>query len=259
MAERARGRMDPGETRDANVPGAPGRVGLLGGFEWRRGGTSIPVTVAGQRLVTLVALKGRPLPRGVVAGTLWPESSEAHAAASLRTELWKLGKAGSPLRLAEDGRLALGPNVTCDFRDAVALARRLLDEEHCPAVGEIDGLLFDELLPDGVDDWVEVERVRFHHLRLHALEALVDRYVHRGRYAAAVEIGLAAVEADPYRESSRRALIAAYLGEGNLRDAIAEYRAFHALLAEDLAVEPTTALRSLVDRATTRPALLTSA
>ena len=250
MTERAPRWMDPGVS---------GRVGLLGHFGWRRGDTPILVTLAGQRLVALVAVRQRPMPRGVVAGTLWPESSEAHAAASLRTELWKLGKSGGPIQLAADGRLTLGPDVTCDYRDAIDLARGLLDGDRAPTMAEVADLLLDDLLPDWTEEWLEVERVRFHQLRLHALEALVDRYVHQGRYAAAVEVGLAAVEADPYRESSRRALIAAYLGEGNVRDAIDEYRAFHALLAEDLAVEPTTALRSLVDRATSRPALLTSA
>lgn len=247
MAQEARGWMDPGVS---------GRVGLLGPFGWWRGDTPIAVGLAGQRLIALVAVRQRPMPRGVVAGTLWPESSEAHAAASLRTELWKLGRAGAPLQLAADGRLTLGPDVTCDYRDAIDLARGLIDGDCCPTMAEVADLLLDDLLPDWTDELLEVERVRFHQLRLHALEALVDRYVHRGRYAAAVEVGLAAVEADPYRESGRRALIAAYLGEGNVRDAIHEYRSFQTLLAEDLEAEPTSQLRSLLDEAVARRAML---
>ena len=247
MAQEARGEMDPGGS---------GRVGLLGTFGWWRGDDPTLVTLAGQRLIALVAIRQRPMPRGVVAGTLWPESSEAHAAASLRTELWKLGKAGAPIQLAADGRLTLGPDVTCDYRDGIDLARRLLDGECCPTMAEVAELLLDDLLPDWTEEWLEVERVRFHQLRLHALEALVDRYVHQRRFAAAVEVGLAAVEADPYRESSRRALIGAYLGEGNLRDAIHEYRAFQALLAEDLEAEPTSQLRSLLDEAVPRRTML---
>ena len=247
MAQEARGWMDPGVS---------GRVGLLGSFAWWRGDTPIAVGLTGQRLITLVAVRQRPMPRSVVAGTLWPESSEAHAGASLRTELWKLARAGAPVQLAADGRLTLGPDVTSDYRDAIHLARGVLDGERCPTMAEVADLLLDDLLPDRTEEWLEAERIRFHQLRLHALEALVDRYVHHGRYAAAVEIGLAAVEADPYRESSRRVLISAYLGEGNVRDAVNEYRAFQTLLADELSAEPTTALRSLIDDVAPRRVML---
>ena len=239
--------------------GGRGRVRVLGPFAWLCDGTEMPVTPAGQRLITLLAVRRRPLPRAVVAGTLWPESSEARAAASLRTELWKLGKDESPICSTTSGLLVLHPAVTCDYHDAIDFARRLIDGACCPTMGAVEELLLDDLIPDWTDDWVAVERVRFHQLRLHALEALIDGYVREGRFASAVEIGLAAVEADPFRETSRRALIGAYLGEGNTRDAVDEYRAFKALLADELGAEPTDALRSMLASAATHLAVLTVA
>jgi DNA-binding SARP family transcriptional activator len=232
---------------------------VLGGFAWLSDGTEIPVTPAGQRLIALLSVRRRPLPRAVVAGTLWPESSEARAAASLRTELWKLSKDESPICSTTSGLLVLDPAVTCDLHDAIDFAHRLIDGVCCPTMGVVEDLLLDDLIPDWTDDWIAVERVRFHQLRLHALEALIDGYVREGRFASAVEIGLVAVEADPFRETSRRALIGAYLSEGNTRDAVDEYRAFKALLADELGAEPSDALRSMLASAATHLAVLTVA
>lgn len=237
--------------------GAEGHVCLLGGFRWIRHGDEVQVGPAGQRLTAFLALRRRPTPRAVVAGMLWPEADETHAAASLRTELWKLGKCESPVWLGADGRLGLHPGVTCDVHDAIDLARRILDGQDCPSPEDVERSLLEDILPEWSDEWIAMERVRFHQLRLHALEALIEQYVHQRHFAAAVQLGLSAVEADPYRESSRRALIAAYLGEGNVHSAIGEYRTFETLLANELAAEPTTDLRALIAGATVhRPALV---
>jgi DNA-binding SARP family transcriptional activator len=228
---------------------ASGRVSVLGAFEWCRDGVAMPVTSAAQRLIAFLVLRRRPATRSTVAGILWPDSTEDRAASSLRTELWKLGKGDSPVSLGADGRLLLDPRITDDLHDAIDLANRVLDGGVTPPVHEFRSLLLEDLLPDWAEDWVAIERERFHQLRLHALEALCARQAGERRFAAAVQAGLAAVDADPYRESSRRALIAAYLEEGNVHAAVDQYQAFQRLLADDLAAEPTTALRSLIDGA----------
>ena len=63
------------------------------------------------------------------------------------------------------------------------------------------------MLPACYDDWVLVQRDRFRQLRLHALEALCERLTASGRYGEAIDAGLAAVCAEPLRESSHRVLI----------------------------------------------------
>ncbi len=225
---------------------AGGLVSVLGGFEWRRAGVTLPTTPAGQRLIAFLAVRHRPIARGTVAGILWPETTEARACASLRTELWKLGKLDSPVQVLADGRLALDPAVSCDLHEASELAHRLIDGDDSTPTDGVARLLLHDLLPDWAENWLEVERARFHQLRLHALDALCDRQSREQRYAAAVETAMAAIDADPYRESSRRCLVAAYLGEGNVSDAIDEVRTFERLLAEELEAEPTNALRSMI-------------
>ena len=59
--------------------------------------------------------------------------------------------------------------------------------------------------------------------------------------------GLAAVAGEPLRESAHRALITAYLAEGNRSEALRQYRFFRHLLADELGLEPSPLMESLVD------------
>lgn len=225
---------------------AGGRVSILGAFEWRSARGAVRLTASAQRLIAVLALRHHPLSRSSVAGILWPDSTEVRAMASLRTELWKLGKGDSPVAVTGDGRLVLDPAVTVDLHEAIDLARRVIDGGIAPSTADVGRLLVDDVLPDWAEDWAAIERERFRQLRLHALDALCARQADERHYAAAVETALAAVDADPYRESSRRCLIAAYIGEGNVHDAVDQFDAFRRLLADDLEAEPTHALRSMI-------------
>lgn len=227
------------------APVGPLRLNLLGGFELTRYGRVVPVALGSQRLVSFLALQTRPVLRQYVAGTLWPHKNEERATANLRTVLWRL----SPLEIVDVGpnQLRLAPDVSVDLTDALAAAARLLD----PAVplddaGFDDFLLAGELLPDWYDDWVLTERERLRHLRLHALEALCVRCIEQGRPAAAIAAGLAAVAAEPLRESSHRVLVEAHLSEGNQAEALRQYLLYRDLLRDSLGVEPSPRITSLV-------------
>jgi DNA-binding SARP family transcriptional activator len=93
---------------------------------------------------------------------------------------------------------------------------------------------------------VLAERERFHHLRLHALEALCDRLTAAGRYGEAVDAGLAAVRAEPLRESAHRALIKAHLAEGNHGEASRQYSSYRQLTLAEFGIEPSAHLRELL-------------
>jgi DNA-binding SARP family transcriptional activator len=67
---------------------------------------------------------------------------------------------------------------------------------------------------------VLVERERFRQLRLHALEALCRRLTGDGLHAEAVDAGIAAIAAEPLRESAHRALMSAHVAEGNRGEAM---------------------------------------
>jgi DNA-binding SARP family transcriptional activator len=101
------------------------------------------------------------------------------------------------------------------------------------------------LLPACYDEWVLTERERFRQLRLHALEALCDRLTARGRYGEAIDAGLAAVCAEPLRESGHRAVIKAHLAEGNNAEARRQYETYRKVLRDELGVEPSPGLRDM--------------
>ena len=81
---------------------------------------------------------------------------------------------------------------------------------------------------------------------VHALEAQCRRLTETRRFGAAVQAGLAAVAGEPLRESAHRTLIHAHLAEGNPGEAVRQYHLYRRLLAGELAIEPSAAIRELV-------------
>jgi DNA-binding SARP family transcriptional activator len=211
---------------------------LLGGFLLMSHGSHVVLPQTAQRVLAFLALHDRPLLRTFIAGSLWPDVPENQAAGSLRSALWRLGQTGIPLVASTTGSLQLGPSVTTDLRDVSSRARDLLegvlDAESHIEVGELSI----DVLPDWSEDWVLMNRERFRQLRLHALEALCDRYSMIGKFAHAIEAGLAAVEAEPLCESAHRVLIAAHIRQGNPGEALAQYRTLEHILNEELGLEP---------------------
>jgi DNA-binding SARP family transcriptional activator len=221
------------------------RLGLLDGFELRHRGARVRLPLSAQRLLAFLALHGRPLQRLYVSGTLWLESSQEHASASLRTTLWRLRRPGCVLVEATATDVVLAPTVAVDLREAEARARRVISHDvHSGDLAEL--CLAGELLPDWYDDWLLIERERFRQLRLHALESLCDYLAQAGHFAAAAQAGLAAIAGEPLRESAHRALIRTHLLEGNAGEAVRQYRIYSEILRTQLGLEPSEAIRALV-------------
>jgi DNA-binding SARP family transcriptional activator len=156
-------------------------VTMLGGFEVHRDGQLLDLPPSCQRLVALAALKRRAVPRSWVCRTLWPTTRLDRATARLRTTLWRLRPMGATALLSvTPDSVAIGPEVSVDWYDAVDLIGRLLG--HFPAPGPGDRGVAAELLPllregallDGwADDWHSSARETYRELRLEALDTLV--------------------------------------------------------------------------------------
>jgi DNA-binding SARP family transcriptional activator len=224
-------------------------LSLLHGFELRCGGLPVAVPRGSQRVLAFLALHDRPVQRSYVAGNLWAESSEERAAANLRSALWRLNRGSRPLVEVVGTQLHVTPGLQIDIREAIAQARGLLSGGPMPIEVSFHEIPWDcDLLPDWYDDWVLVERERYRQLRLHALEALCEGLTQGRRFAAAVEAGVTAVGAEPLRESARRALISAHIAEGNLGEALRQYRDYVGLLRTELGVAPSAELQELIRR-----------
>lgn len=209
--------------REQNRRGATGAVGqrltleLLENFRLFVRDREVPVPDGTQRLVALLALKGRPLRRSLVAGTLWPEKSEPRASANLRSSLWRLHGAspGVDVVVCHGSSLAVNPHVELDVSAMEQQAWRVLEG----AVTRPDQLhveLFShELLPGWYEDWVIAERERLTQLQIRVLEAVVHTCVERGDRARSIDLAMRLVAKDPLREPSQHALVRALVREGS--------------------------------------------
>ena len=223
------------------------QVGLLEGFELRLDGEVIELPLGAQRLIAFLALHNRPLQRSFVANSLWLDSNEERAGANLRSALWRLHQGSRQVVDARGTQLRLVPDASVDLHNASGLARRMIAEDTAIETNEsFEIAALGELLPDWYEDWILVEREQFRQLRLHALEAFCERLTAAGRFAQAIEAGLGAVAGEPLRESAHRALIGAYIAEGNAGEAIRQYRMCERLLREDLGIEPSPMIRELL-------------
>ena len=223
---------------------------LMNGFELTCDDERVPVPHSSQRLIAYLALRNRPLLRVHVAATLWIDSSEERSCANLRTALWRLRGQARTVVEADASHAWLSREVHVDVREVFMLARALVDtrKPDIPdATAEQSSLLAGDLLPDWYDEWVLDERARLRELRVHALEELADRATRDRRYGAAVDNALAAIQADPLRESAHRALIGAYLAEGNPSAGLRQYREYCRLAAEELGIKPSSRMSDLLE------------
>lgn len=225
-------------------------VSVLGSFAFSvRGKPRRDLPHGSQRLLAFLALRDRAVARTALAGTLWPEASEEHAHASLRSALSRLNEIDRTVIRITFQELALADGVFVDIRDARLLAHRLLNpgmEQEGDLSDRAISTLSVDLLPDWYDDWAVAEAEEWRQLRLHALDALADRLTAAGSYADATSAALAAVKAEPLRETAHAALIRVYLAEGNRAEALAAYEHYRALLDAELGLEPTDLIQSLI-------------
>jgi DNA-binding SARP family transcriptional activator len=162
-------------------------VNLLGGFEVYRDGQLLDLPPSCRRLVALVALKRRAVPRSWVCRALWPTIRHDRAAARLRTTLWRLRPIGAdPLVIVKPESIEIAHGASVDWHDAVELIGTLLGhldplEPDRDLEGELLPLLrAGELLTGWTDEWNAHSRRVYHELRVDALEILVGPCAQNG-------------------------------------------------------------------------------
>ncbi|MDQ1367675.1 MAG: family transcriptional regulator, regulator of embCAB operon [Acidimicrobiaceae bacterium] len=226
-------------------------MALLGGFVFSVGGEVLLGLSAGsQRLLAFLAVRDRPLTRHQVAGTLWPEVTDEQASASLRSAVSRLGGPARQAVRVTAHDLGLDEGVLVDVHYSQELARRLIDRDAIPSDTDISTpaveALSDDLLPGWYDDWAVIAAEDWHQLRMHALEAVAARLTAADRLAEAAAAALAAVRAEPLRETARASLIRVHLAEGNQSEAVGEFERYRVLLRAELNIEPTARLFDLL-------------
>lgn len=226
---------------------ARARLNLIGEFQLLIDGENTSTTRGVQRLLAFLALTGRLVTRSRVAGQLWSEVSEVRALGNLRSALWRLRTI--PRRIVEtmDDRVRLASDVEVDLDDLAELSRDLGNAPRDDVLERLPELMTaTELLPGWEEEWITVERERFHELRLHALEHACEAVLLRGDHSAAVQTAIAAIDAEPFRDSAQRLLLKAHLSEGNVAAALRAYYAYRDLVRSELGIEPSDSMQQLV-------------
>jgi DNA-binding SARP family transcriptional activator len=223
-------------------------VHLIGGPYVSYGNDRRPVPEGSKKLLAFVALRLGRVERPYAAGALWPFGGDMRAAGNLRSSLWRLRRAGIEVVDADKWSLRLAEDVEVDVHQLAAWANRLI--RHCAEPDDLCPGLVPEmachLLPGWYDEWAVLERERIRQRVLHALEALSAQLSDQGRHAEAVEAALRAVLEEPLRESGQRALVVAYLAQGNPAEARRAYVRFARLLRSELGVEPSRQVTALL-------------
>lgn len=206
-------------------------IGRLGVYPMVR------LSLPGRRILAYLALRARPVARGVASADLWPDLPEDLGRANLRRGLWQLPRGwvstiGDELVLMADS----------DIANARHIATRALDGEPL-SLGEIQ-LLSNDILPGWHEDWVLTAHDTFRMLRVQALEAGCRTMAASGQHALATQAGQAALAAEPLRESAAEALIDAHLAQRNRYEAAQCFRMLAKRLQEELGVPPDPALVS---------------
>lgn len=233
-------------TRSAGVP-PRARLSVLREFQLLIDNRSIAVPHGVQRLLALLAVGGHPVARSRVAGQLWLDVPEWRALGNLRSALWRLRRIPRTIVRAFDERISLDPEVEVDLEELIELSVRILAGPDRPALGRLPQLVeATEILPGWGDEWLVVERERFRELRLHALERACESLLDMGNAPSALDAALAAVEAEPFRESAQRLLVRVHLQEGNRADALRAYLAYRDLVRRELGIEPSDLMEALV-------------
>jgi DNA-binding SARP family transcriptional activator len=220
---------------------------LLGRFELRSHGRLLRVSPAGERLVAYLGIRVEPIRRHAAASELWPECTDIRAAANLRSALWRLPGDRGGLIASTVHTISLAAGVSVDIHE-------LSGQLHPAGDSAVTvSMLRQDVLPEWPEEWLISTREWFRQVRLHALETLCDRCRATGRLGAALEAAMAAVAADPLRESAHRRLALIHMAEGNFAEALRQYDVYRLLLRAELGLPPSPQFRRLVAPLLERP------
>jgi DNA-binding SARP family transcriptional activator/predicted ATPase len=202
-------------------------------------------------LVYYLAATQRAHTREKLAGLLWGEVSEAQALKNLRDVLSNLRRLLDPFLHIDRRMVELLHDDRCEvdsvrFEQLIKQAQRDLQsldsfEAQRAAIGLYRGGFLENFFvaqaPD-FEEWVVMERERFHQLALFALHNQAEHALSSGRYLEGIDYATRLLTIDPWREETHRQLMLLQLQSGQPRAAIAHYEAYAQTLQQELGVDP---------------------
>jgi DNA-binding SARP family transcriptional activator len=218
---------------------------LLGPLSVERGGEPIALGGRAQQalLARLLLDANRTVAVDRLIEDLWGEDAPASAVKMVHIHVSKLRKllpAGTLVTRAPGYALEIDPDaidvVRFERLRAQGRPHEALELWRGPALAEFD------------EPFAVVESARLEELHIATLEDRIDADLAIGRHTSVVGELDALVARNPLRERLRSQLMLARYRSGRHAEALAGYRDFRELLASELGIEPSAALRDLERR-----------
>ncbi len=239
---------------------------LLGPPRVERDG--LPISIGRRKAIALLAylaVTGQPHSRDALAALFWPEADQSRARATLRRVLSDLNKAlGETWLETENETVTLGHRERV-WLDVTVFQTRLTDSsvqaESGAGNGRLTGLveavalyrddfLAGFTLPDSpeFDDWQFFQTERLRRELAGALAQLVEQYIEREAFEAAISHARRWLGLDPLLEAAHRALMRLYAWTGQRNAALRQYQECARTLNEELGVDPAEETTALYER-----------
>ncbi len=250
-------------------------IRLLGSFQVSLNGLSVTgfETDSARALLAYTAMQaGTPLARETLAGLMWPEQSRSKALHALSQTLNRLRKALNE-RDATTPFLCVTPdslqfNADSDYwLDVTVFARLLAECQQHPHRGmgvcrtclarlaQAAALYHGDLLSaffmnsKPFEEWLVLQREHLHRQAMEILGILAAYEERLGEYEQARQYAWRQVELEPWCEEAHQQLMRALALNGQRSAALAQYKACHRVLTEEMGLPPspeTTALREQI-------------
>lgn len=220
-------------------------LSVLGGFRLSINDRLVSMAMREMRVLALLAVQG-PSPRDFISGTLWPDTTQERAAASLRVAVHTIRQTVPDLLDVHRCAIDLRPEVTTDLtllRDCLSGAASNSWNDRAAALRVLSR---GELLPGWRDDWVVHERERLRQRRIRALAALAQSCLDAQDGQTALAAARAAERIEPLRERTQRLAVQALMMLGRPEEARELHGRFVALLNRELGIGPSDQFISLV-------------
>ncbi|HZG67939.1 MAG TPA: BTAD domain-containing putative transcriptional regulator, partial [Herpetosiphonaceae bacterium] len=232
---------------------------VLGALRVRLGELSLGDVLSqkARALLCYIAIERREHSRAALAALLWGEFPEPDAATNLRQALTHLRRTLDPYLTVTRHTVTFNSN-SAYWLDTEAFERCLTAAGDEPAVEQLGAAikLYGGDFLQGVvlrdapafEEWMVLQRERYHVQALEALQRLADYYRVRGDYAASIACTTRLLALDSWREEAHRQLMWLYVRTGQRSAALAQYQSCRRLLEKELGVEPMVETTALYER-----------
>ncbi|MEM7344094.1 MAG: AAA family ATPase [Chloroflexota bacterium] len=228
-------------------------IRLFGSPEFTFNGTPLLIKRRKSRLLLIyVAAHNQPIRRQQLLPLLWPSLDTQTARTNLRVTLSGLRKQLGTMLTAEQETLSLAPHITVDCHSLTTALQIDIND-----VNQLDTALnlyrahfLAELslgdLPE-LDDWRQVEQIRYHRLVNQGFIRLSSLYEQQGDYREGLTALSRVLDADPLQEDLQRQALHLHYLAGDRSGAIRRFEIFQQQLLDEMGVPPMDETRAVYD------------